>query len=176
MLDKIERMFMRLNRVTGRCLAVLLLLMVLNVFYDVVTRYFLHNSSVAMQEMEWHLFGLIILYGMSVALLDEGHVRVDFIYDRFSLRSKALINIVGTVFFLVPLALLVLFGSLDYVKDAYVIQEISEDPGGLPYRWLIKGMIPVSFAYLIFCAVGYVVKQINLIRSVSLVAKREVQR
>lgn len=176
MLDKIERMFMRLNRVTGKCLAVLLLLMVLNVFYDVVTRYFLHNSSVAMQEMEWHLFGLIILYGMSVALLDEGHVRVDFIYDRFSLRKKALINIVGTVFFLVPLALLVLFGSLDYVTDAYVIREISEDPGGLPYRWLIKGMIPVSFAYLIFCAVGYVVKQINLIRSVSLVAKREVQR
>ncbi|BDD88749.1 TRAP transporter small permease subunit [Desulfofustis limnaeus] len=176
MLDKIERMFMRLNRVTGRCLAVLLLLLVLNVFYDVVTRYFLHNSSVAMQEMEWHLFGLIILYGMSVALLDEGHVRVDFIYDRFSLRSKALINIVGTVFFLVPLALLVLFGSLEYVKDAYVIQEISEDPGGLPYRWLIKGMIPVSFAYLIFCAIGYVVKQINIIRSVSLTIKAEAHR
>ncbi len=175
MLDKIERMFMRLNRVTGKCLAVLLLLMVLNVFYDVVTRYFLHNSSVAMQEMEWHLFGLIILYGMSVALLDEGHVRVDFIYDRFSLRKKALINIVGTVFFLVPLALLVLFGSLDYVTDAYVIREISEDPGGLPYRWLIKGMIPVSFAYLIFCAIGYVVKQVNIIRSVSFATKREVQ-
>lgn len=166
---------MRLNRVTGKCLAVLLLLMVLNVFYDVVTRYFLHNSSVAMQEMEWHLFGLIILYGMSVALLDEGHVRVDFIYDRFSLRKKALINIVGTVFFLVPLALLVLFGSLDYVTDAYVIREISEDPGGLPYRWLIKGMIPVSFAYLIFCAIGYVVKQVNIIRSVSFATKREVQ-
>ncbi len=175
MLDKIERMFMRLNRVTGKCLAVLLMLMVLNVFYDVVTRYFLHNSSVAMQEMEWHLFGLIILYGMSVALLDEGHVRVDFIYDRFSLRKKALINIVGTVFFLVPLALLVLFGSLDYVTDAYVIREISEDPGGLPYRWLIKGMIPVSFAYLIFCAIGYVVKQVNIIRSVSFATKREVQ-
>ena len=175
MLDKIERMFMRLNRVTGKCLAVLLLLLVLNVFYDVVTRYFLHNSSVAMQEMEWHLFGLINLYGMSVALLDEGHVRVDFIYDRFSLRKKALINIVGTVFFLVPLALLVLFGSLDYVTDAYVIREISEDPGGLPYRWLIKGMIPVSFAYLIFCAIGYVVKQVNIIRSVSFATKREVQ-
>ncbi len=163
-LVKVERLFLRLNRAVGRVLAWVLVLMVINVFYDVVMRYFLHNSSVGMQEMEWHLFSIIILLGMSVALLDESHVRVDFLYDRFSLRSKALINITGTVFFLVPLALLVLFGSLDYVKDAYVIKEISEDPGGLPYRWLIKGMIPLSFGYLIFCSIGYTIKQINLLR------------
>ncbi len=165
MLVKIERAFMRLNRFTGKILAVLLLLMVINVFYDVVMRYFLHNSSVAMQEMEWHLFSVMFLFGISVALLDEGHVRVDFLYDRFSIRRKAIINIVGTVMFLVPLALLVLFGSLDYVVDSYQIQEISEDPGGLPYRWLIKAMIPLSFGYLIFCSLGYTIKQINLLRT-----------
>ncbi|MBE0585134.1 MAG: TRAP transporter small permease subunit [Desulfofustis sp.] len=167
MLVKIERVFMRLNRFIGRILAILLLLMVINVFYDVVMRYFLHNSSVAMQEMEWHIFSVMFLFGISVALLDEGHVRVDFLYDRFSIRSKAIINIIGTILFLVPLALLVLFGSLDYVVDSYEIQEISEDPGGLPYRWLIKVMIPLSFGYLIFCSLGYTVKQINLLRNLS---------
>ena len=62
--------------------------------------------------MEWHLFAIIILFGVSVALLEEGHVRVDFLYDRFSVRKKAVINIIGTVFFLLPLALLDLFHLL----------------------------------------------------------------
>lgn len=165
MLSGIEQAFMKINRIVARILAVLLLLMVLNVFYDVVMRYFFHNSSVAMQEMEWHLFAVIFLYGMSVSLLDEAHVRVDFLYDGFSSRTKALINIVGTVCFLLPLALLVLFGSLEFVKDAYEIKEISEDPGGLSYRWLIKAMIPVSFGFLIFNSIGYTIKNINLFKA-----------
>lgn len=165
MLEKIERFYMRINKVAGKILSVILLLMTLNVCYDVIMRYFFHNSSVGMQEMEWHLFSIIILYGISVSLLEEGHVRVDFLYDRYPVRAKAIINIIGTIFFLLPLAFLVLFGSIEFVRDAYEIGEISEDPGGLPYRWVIKSMIPLSFAFLIFAAVGYVVKNINLYRS-----------
>ena len=140
------------------------LLMTLNVFFDVVMRYFFHNSSVGMQEMEWHLFSIIILFGVSVALLEEGHVRVDFLYDRFSVKKKAVINIIGTVFFLLPLAFLVFFTSYDFVMDSYKIQEISENPGGLPYRYIIKGMIPLAFATLIFYSIGYTIKNINLYR------------
>lgn len=161
MLTGLEQAFMKINRVAARILAVLLLLMVCNVFFDVVMRYFFHNSSVAMQEMEWHLFSIIILYGMSVSLLDEAHVRVDFLYDGFGIRTKAVINIVGTVCFLLPLAMLILFGSFDFVKDAWVMSEISEDPGGLHYRWLIKAMIPVSFGFLIFSSIGYTIKNVN---------------
>ena len=161
MFVRLEKAFMGINRLISKILAILLLLMVVNVFYDVIMRYFFQNSSVAMQEMEWHLFAVVILYGISVSLLDEAHVRVDFLYDRFSERTKAAINIAGTVFFLLPLAFLILFGSLDFVKDAYQINEISEDPGGLPYRWMIKAMIPVSFAYLIFTSLGYTIKNLN---------------
>jgi len=164
MLLKIERFFQGVSRLLGRVLAVVFLLMTLNVFFDVVMRYFFRNSSVGMQEMEWHLFAVIILFGVSVALLEEGHVRVDFLYDRFPVRKKALINIVGTVFFLTPLACLIFFGSLEFVRDSYNIKEISENPGGLPYRYVIKGMIPLSFAVLIFTAIGYTVKNINLYR------------
>ena len=164
MLHRLEKAFMRFKQLLGKILSLLLVLMVFNVFYDVIMRYFFHNSAVAMQEMEWHLFGVIILFGMSVALLDESHVRVDFLYDRFSVRKKALINIIGTICFLMPLGLLIFFGSLEFVYDAYEIQEISEDPGGLPYRWIIKGVIPFSFAVLIFSSVGYTIKNINLFR------------
>lgn len=165
MCNRLEQVFNRINQVVAKILAILLLIMVCNVFYDVVMRYFFLNSSVAMQELEWHLFAVIILYGVSVSLLDEAHVRVDFLYDRFSPRTRALINIIGTLCLLLPLALLILFGSLDFVIDAYQIKEISEDPGGLPYRWLIKAMIPLSFAFLIFNSIGYTVKNINLFRS-----------
>jgi len=148
----------------GRILAVVFLLMTVNVFYDVVMRYFFHNSSVGMQEMEWHLFSIVILYGVSVALLDEGHVRVDFLYDRYTHKTRAVINIIGTVFFLMPLACLVMFGSFDFVKDSYEIKEISENPGGLPYRFAIKAMIPFSFGVLIFTAIGYTIKNILLFK------------
>jgi TRAP-type mannitol/chloroaromatic compound transport system permease small subunit len=118
-----------------------------------------------MQEMEWHLFAIIILYGVGVALQHEAHVRVDFLYDKMSIRTQSLINIVGTILFLMPLSLLILFGSFDFVVDAYTINEISEDPGGLPYRWVIKSMIPVAFGFLLFSATGYILRNIQQLRS-----------
>lgn len=165
MLQKIEKSIGRLVDGIGKVLAIALLLMVLNVTYDVMMRYLFHASSVGMQEMEWHLFSIIILYGVGVALQHEAHVRVDFLYDRMSLRTRAFINIGGTVLFLVPLSLLILFGSFHFVQDAYQIHEISEDPGGLPFRWVIKGMIPLAFLFLLVSATGYVFRNIHQIRS-----------
>lgn len=163
-MDNIEQFITRTVDILAKVIAFLLLLMVLNVSYDVMMRYLFHNSSVGMQEMEWHLFAVIFLFGISIALKEEGHVRVDFLYDNFNQRKKAVVNIVGTVCFLMPLALLICFGSLEFVKDAYIMQEISEDPGGLPYRWVIKGMIPLSFSFLFFSAIGYVLQNIRLYR------------
>lgn len=164
MLVELEKVFMRVNKVMGKITSILLLLMVANVFYDVVMRYFFRNSSVGMQELEWHLFSMVFLIGISVALLDEAHVRVDFLYERYSVKTKALVNIFGTIFFIVPLALLICSGSVDYVMDAYTTGEISEDPGGLTHRYLIKAMIPTSFALLLINSCGYVIKNINRYR------------
>ena len=141
-----EKIIEKLVHVAESVLALLLLLMVLNVSSDVAMRYFFHNSSVAMQELEWHLFAIITLLGISVGLKEEAHVRVDFLFERFGDRVKAVINIFGTLFFLLPLAFLITAGSFPFVHDSWIIGEISEDPGGLPFRWLIKGMIPLSFS------------------------------
>lgn len=164
MLVKIEAVFDTVIAVVGKIASVLLLLMIFNVFYDVIMRYFFRNSSVGMQELEWHFFSIIILFGVSVALKEEGHVRVDFLYEKFSARKKAMLNILGTLFFLMPLALLIATGSIQFVMDSYSINEISEDPGGLTHRWIIKSMIPISFIFLIFSAFGYVIKNINIYR------------
>lgn len=162
MLTALEKTIARAVDVVGFLTCIFLLLMVLNVSFDVLMRYAFHNSSVGMQEIEWHLFALVILFGISVALKDEGHVRVDFLYDQFSLKKRAIINIFGTLFFLIPVALLIFFGSFEFVKDSWEICEISEDPGGLPCRWFIKGAIPVSFAFLLLSAIGYILQNIRL--------------
>lgn len=159
-MEKIEAFIGRIVDAIGAVLSGVLVLMVLNVSFDVMMRYAFRASSVGMQEMEWHLFALVILFGVGFALRHEGHVRVDFIYDRMSPKKKALINIWGTVIMLVPLMLLIFFGSMEYVDDAYISNEISEDPGGLPYRWVIKSMIPLSMLFTLLSAAGYVLKNI----------------
>ncbi len=150
----------------GYVTGVLMILMILNVAFDVMMRYVFHNSSIGMQEAEWHLFAVIILYGTGYALRHNAHVRVDFLYDTFSYKTKAMVNIVGTLLFLIPLALLIIYGSYEFVMDSYVTNEISEDPGGLTHRWMIKAMIPIAFIFLLFCAVNYIISNINIYRGI----------
>lgn len=166
MLVKIERFFDKAADMLGNLTGILMVVMMLNVFYDVVARYFFNTGSIAMQEMEWHLFSVVILLGTAYTLKEDGHVRVDVIYDTLSVKKKAVINIVGTIFFLIPFALLILFDSLAFVQEAYQSGEISGDPGGLTHRWIIKAFVPISMGLLVFTAVGFIVKNINLFRGV----------
>lgn len=164
MLIQLEKWMDRTIDAIGYLAGVLLILMILNMVWDVIMLHAFRALSPAMQEMEWHLFSVIILYGTGYALRHNAHVRVDFVYDRLSERKKAWINIVGTILFLLPLAVLIVYGSYDFVMDAYTTHEISEDPGGLHYRWLIKAQIPIAFVFLIFCALNYILHHINVLR------------
>lgn len=161
---KIENALVYFIDIIGKLIAWILLLMIFNVLFDVVMRYFFHNSSVGMQELEWHLFSVVILFGIGYALKEGAHVRVDFLYDNFSPKTKAYINIFGTFLFLIPLATLIVFGSFEFVHDSYIMNEISEDPGGLTQRWLIKAMIPIGFIFLLFCGAVYILKNIIILK------------
>jgi TRAP-type mannitol/chloroaromatic compound transport system permease small subunit len=162
MIKKIDNFFEKLNTITGKILAVIMVLLIMNVFYDVVSRYFFHGGSIAMQELEWHIFGVMILFGMSYSLREEAHVRVDFLYNKFSPKTQALINIFGTLLFIILLSIFIVYVSYDFVMDSYTTNEISDDPGGLTHRWIIKSMIPFSFIYLIITSIGYITKNIIL--------------
>ena len=164
MLTKIEKITDKIIDGVGYLTGVLMIWLILNVAWDVMMRYVFHDSSIAMQELEWHTFAVIMLYGTGYALRYNAHVRVDFLYDRMTPRKQAWINILGTIFFLLPLALLVIYGSWEFVMDAYTTHEISEDPGGLPYRWIIKAQIPFAFIFLVFCAFNFTLHNINILR------------
>jgi TRAP-type mannitol/chloroaromatic compound transport system permease small subunit len=162
MLLKLEIIFDRFSNLMGWIAGVLNLLMLINVFYDSIMRYFFSSGSIALQEMEWHLFAMVFLFGIAYALKEDGHVRVDVFYDRFSPRWKAIVNIGGVFLLLFPLSVLVIEGSVWYVQEAINTGEVSGDPGGLPYRWLIKLVIPASFVFLIVSATGFVIHNINI--------------
>ena len=128
--------------------ALLVIALSLLVVYDAVSRYLFHSGSVALQELEWHLFDILFLLGLSYTLQSDKHVRVDIFYARFSDRTKALIEIVSQLFLVLPFTLLILWVSWDFVHISYLQHEISSDPGGLTHRYLIKGMILFGFVLL----------------------------
>jgi len=164
LLLKLEKITDKFIDFIGFIVSMLLIAMILNVAYDVAMRYIFHNSSIAMQELEWHLFAVIMLYGTGYALKHNAHVRVDFLYDNFSPKKQAWVNILGVIFFLLPLTFLVIYSSWDFVMDSFTTNEISEDPGGLPYRWIIKAQIPIAFIFLVLCAFNFMLHNINVLR------------
>jgi TRAP-type mannitol/chloroaromatic compound transport system permease small subunit len=162
MLLKLEKGFDKFADAIGYFTAFVLVLMILNVTYDVVMRYFFNTGSIAMQEMEWHLFSVVILLGISYTLKEDGHVRVDLIYDRLTHKKKAKINMVGVALFILPVALLIGVESIPYVVESFASNEQSGDPGGLQYRWIVKSLIPLSFFLLIITAIGFFIKNLNI--------------
>lgn len=150
LLDKLLDGVERFNAALGRMSAWLVVGLVGLTLYDVTMRYLFRSGSIAAQELEWHLFGLIILLGAAWTLQRDEHVRVDVFYasSRLSDRHRALIDIAGNLLFLLPFAILIIWSSVPFVMDAFARGEISPDPGGLAHRWLLKAAIPLGFAML----------------------------
>ena len=164
MLKKLERGFNKFADIIGAITAFAMVLMIANVFYNVIMRYFFRAGNIGMQEMEWHLFSVIILLGISYTLKEDGHVRVDLIYDRLKPSKQAMINMLGAIFFILPLAILVGLSSIENATEAYMSMEQSGDPGGLPYRWVVKALIPLAFLLLIISTVGFFIKNLIIYR------------
>jgi len=139
----------RSNEMVGRIVSWVSLLLVLVVFVDVVMRYLFKTSFVFTQELEWHLFAFIFLIGAGYTLLHDGHVRVDIIYQRLSVKGRAWINLIGVIFFLIPGCYLVISTSWHFVGNSLSMLEGSPDPGGIPYRFIVKSTMTVGYALLL---------------------------
>jgi TRAP-type mannitol/chloroaromatic compound transport system permease small subunit len=148
-LFKITKGIDTLNEWVGRGVAWITLVLVLVVFADVVMRYLFNTSFVFTQELEWHLFAFIFLIGAGYTLLHDGHVRVDIIYQRVGIKPKAWINLLGVILFLIPGCLMVIDTSLKFALTAFSIMEGSPDPGGIPFRFILKSCIPFGFTLLL---------------------------
>lgn len=145
--------FDRINEMFGRAMAWMVVTLTVIVFYDVCMRFLFRAGSTALQELEWHIFALIFLLGAASTYRINGHVRVEVLYQKFSPRMQLWVNTLGDLFILLPLCFVIINSSLPFVEAAWSYGESSPDPGGLPYRWLIKAAIPAGFVLLALQAI-----------------------
>jgi len=139
-----------LSEWTGRIIAWLILVMVLIIVYQASMVALFSIGSVALQELQWHLFALVFLLGAAYTLKHDDHVRVDILYQSHWMndRRRAWVNLLGSLIFLVPFCVLIIIASWPFVSNAFIHGEGSPDPGGLPYRFVLKAAIPIGFALL----------------------------
>ena len=142
----------------------LTLLMVLIGSFNACARYFGrgigHNfSSNALLELQWYMFSAVFLLGAAATLKGDGHVRVDVLYGRLSRQRKAVVDLVGTLLFLIPFCIFGIWTSWEYALNSWHELEVSPDPGGLP-RYPIKTLIPLAFFLLITQGISEFIKNL----------------
>ena len=126
----------------------------------------LRLSSNMFIELQWYLFSLVFLLGAAYTLKHNAHVRVDVLYTRLSARGKAWINLLGTVLFLIPFCVLMLWASWPVVEDSWARLEGSPDPGGLP-RYPLLTAIPLAFILLIVQGGALLIRHIATLRGLT---------
>ncbi|WP_295003604.1 TRAP transporter small permease subunit [Sulfurimonas sp.] len=135
------------------------------IIFDATNRYLFSSGSTALQELEWHFFDVVMLLSLAYTLKHNAHVRVDIFYDNFSLKTQTLINILSVVFFILPFSFLIVYISIGFVELSFIQNEMSSDPGGLSYRWIVKSLMPLSFIFLSLQAFKILVIEVKKWRS-----------
>lgn len=159
LLLKLSGLIDRLNTLVGRSVIWLVLIMVLVSSGNATVRYALNTSSNAWLEIQWYLFSAVFLLAAGYTLLRNEHIRIDVIAGRFSARTQAWMEVFGTLVFLMPMAVIILWLSWPMFLDSFVHGEMSSDAGGL-LRWPAKALIPIGFFLLVLQGISELIKRV----------------
>jgi TRAP-type mannitol/chloroaromatic compound transport system permease small subunit len=140
------------------------LVLIVVIILQVVLRYGFGRGLVILEELQWHLYALGIMFGASYALSLDSHIRVDIVHARLSEKWRYRWDLFGIIFLLLPFIIVIFLQSLDFVHESWRVNERSDAPLGLPWRWAIKSVIPISFGLLIAATVGRAVRIIAILR------------
>ena len=136
-------------------------LLIVAILTNVVLRYGFSNGLIIFEEIQWHLYAIGMMFGLSFAEITNSQVRVDIVADNLKRRTVRKWEIVGAVLFILPFIFVILVNSFDYVADSYRVNEASNSPLGLPYRWAIKAVIPISFIFLAMAVLSRLLHNID---------------
>jgi len=142
-----NRLSWRLDRLIvaiGQASAWLWLLVLVVVLTNVFSRFVLARGSIALEELSWHLFGAAMMLALAYAVVRDDHVRVDVLREKFSLGLQAKVELLGIVFLALPIIGLMVGTLIPYAYTAFIYQEHSQAPSGLPYRFLFKSVLPLG--------------------------------
>ena len=159
LLLKLSQLIDAISTRIGKAAFWLVLVMTLISAGNATMRFTVNYSSNGLLEIQWYLFAAVFLLCSPYALQKNEHVRIDVLSSRFGPRGLAVIDIIGTVFFLLPMVVLVLWLSIPLVAESYRIGEMSANAGGL-IRWPVKILLPIGFAFLALQGVSELIKRI----------------
>jgi TRAP-type mannitol/chloroaromatic compound transport system permease small subunit len=132
---------------------------------NAMVRYAYDYSSNAWLEVQWYMFGVIVMFGASYTLRRNEHVRVDIIYMTLKERGQLWVDVIGTLLFLLPMCLLLAWLSWPFFMQSYAVWEHSSNAGGL-VRWPIKLILPVGFLFVALQGVSELIKRIAALRGI----------
>ncbi|MCP3667105.1 MAG: TRAP transporter small permease subunit [Gammaproteobacteria bacterium] len=160
--DALDSFIGAIGRVVGWANIILVGVIIL----QVVLRYGFGSGLIVLEELQWHLYAVAVMFGISYALTTDSHIRVDIIHMRMAPRTKAFWELFGILVFLLPFIIVVTLHSFDFFWDSWRIDERSDAPLGLPWRWAIKGVIPISFLLLGLATLSRLIRTIKSLKGV----------
>lgn len=159
LLLKLSQLIDWLNERVGKAAFWLVLLMTIFSAGNATVRFIFNYSSNGLLEIQWYLFAAVFILCSPYTLQKNEHVRIDVLAGKLSPKGQAVIDIIGTLFFLLPMVIVVLWLSLPLVAESYKINEMSSNAGGL-IRWPVKALLPIGFTLLALQGISELIKRI----------------
>lgn len=159
MFMSLSRLIDKLNETIAGLVSWLVLAAVIICAGNAIMRYSLNYSSNAWLEIQWYLFGAIFMLASAYTLRRDEHVRIDVVVGRFSKRTQVWIDLLGFLFFLLPVCLLILWFGIPYAMIAIENGEVSSNAGGL-IVWPARVLVPLGFALLVLQGISEIIKRI----------------
>lgn len=163
---RLSRLIDGLTRLVGKTTLWLVLAASLISAANAIMRKAFNISSNAYLEIQWYLFAAVFLLGAGYVLMQNAHVRIDVVANKFKMRTRILIDIIGIVVFLLPMCWFMIEFSWPLVRNAFVSGEVSSNAGGL-IRWPVYAMVPAGFALLALQAISELIKRIAFLQGLA---------
>lgn len=144
----------------GNLTAWLSIFLIVVIILQVILRYVFGRGIVILEELQWHFYGIMIILAVSYTLVSDSHIRLDLLHTRFSQRRKEKVELFGILLLLIPMVIVILLHSLDFVGNSWRVNERSDAPMGLCCRWAFKAFIPIGMGLLGTAAVSRVIRAI----------------
>lgn len=160
----------------ARIAAVLLVVLVAVIMYDVIGRKFFDTSSFVLQDLEWHIHGVIAMFAFGYAYTRDAHVRIDVLAHRMNPRFRLWLELWVVVLLVIPFFAIIVWYGYEFAERAFVRGEGANGGRGLPHRWVIKSVIPVAGLVTIAGCVAVVLRILAVLRRPDLVETPFIER
>ena len=138
------------------------MLVMLTILTQVTLRYGFHAGEAWVDELIWHLYAFF-MFGLSYAITTDSHIRVDIVHMKFTKKKQRIIEVLGIIFLIMPFTIIIFDHSIGWVHHSFVANEFSENTTGLPYRWVVKSLLPISLVLIFIASLSELIKNVVIL-------------